>query len=98
MFAAAVLGARGKLPRNGFVGMRTSATLASDEAWTAAHRASAWSVAVAGVISVAAAAVAFGGHLDTGDQYTAATIAAIAVGIVVLIGGVQADAVARRHR
>ena len=33
------LGLAGKLPRNHFAGIRTRATLASDEAWVAGHRA-----------------------------------------------------------
>ncbi len=42
-----------RLPRNDLAGMRTRATLASDEAWIAAHRASAWSIALTGVLLLA---------------------------------------------
>ena len=38
--AAGVLGRLDRLPRNGLVGIRTPSTLASDEAWHRAHRAS----------------------------------------------------------
>lgn len=37
---------RGTLPRNWIVGIRTSATLASDEAWNAAHRAGARALSI----------------------------------------------------
>ena len=47
---------RGTLPRNWIVGIRTTTTLASDEAWDAAHRAGAralstgaWGTAAAGM-------------------------------------------------
>ncbi len=52
MLWLAYLSATERLKRNGTVGMRTKATMASDAAWYAAHRASAWSVAVAGLIFV----------------------------------------------
>lgn len=50
--AGAILGVvayrshRGTLPRNWIVGIRTTTTLASDEAWNAAHRAGARALSV----------------------------------------------------
>ncbi|TQF66103.1 SdpI family protein [Rhodococcus spelaei] len=52
-------GARGRLRRNGFVGFRTPTTMASDEAWAAAHRAGGrlaeiggWCLAAAGIATL----------------------------------------------
>ena len=43
----------GTLPRNGWVGIRTTATMANDEAWHAAHRASGRWLQVSGVVPIA---------------------------------------------
>ena len=48
-----VLGRTGKLTRQSIVGLRTKATLASDEAWNAAHEAAADWVVGAGAILTA---------------------------------------------
>lgn len=42
----------GNLPRNWIVGIRTTKTLESDEAWQAAHLAAAGSFSVAGYVAV----------------------------------------------
>lgn len=42
----------GRLPRNWIVGIRTTRTMASDEAWQAAHLAAAGSFSVAGYVAV----------------------------------------------
>lgn len=89
------LSATGELPRNRLAGMRTRTTLASDAAWSAAHRASAWSLGASGAICCATAALSVT-SLDSGDEYTVATIAAICVGVVLIVGGMQANAAARR--
>ncbi len=39
MAVVAQLGGTGRLPRNGFLGLRIPSTMASDEAWRAGHRA-----------------------------------------------------------
>ena len=41
------------LPRNGFVGVRTTWTLNSDQVWTRTHRMTAWLWCVAGVVGMA---------------------------------------------
>jgi hypothetical protein len=48
-----VLGRTGKLTRQSIVGLRTKATLASDEGWNAAHEAAADWVVGAGAILAA---------------------------------------------
>jgi uncharacterized membrane protein len=63
-----VLAARqrsGGLRRNGLVGLRTSATMRSDEAWHAAHAATAGLTALAGVVQVVAGGAIV--VLDPGD-------------------------------
>lgn len=86
----------GRLGRNRFVGMRTKAALASDEAWHAAHVAAGWSIFVAG-----AATVLLGLDLvltRPDEDRTAALTNAYAIGllIVVSIGGLMGDRAARR--
>ena len=48
----------GRLPLNPLVGIRTTATMASEEAWYAAHRKAAWSFFVGAGIAVAGGAFA----------------------------------------
>lgn len=90
------LAATANLKRNGLVGMRTSATLASDAAWVAAHRASAWSFAVIGVLFLALG----GWHLVARPAERVASAVTLAitlvVGVVAVGGGIQADRVAKR--
>jgi uncharacterized membrane protein len=82
-------------PRNGLVGMRTSATMASDAAWKASHRASAWSVAVTGVILLAAGLWLLLTRQSASDERTVLNGACIAVLVVLVVGGVQAHRVAK---
>ena len=44
--------AAGRLPRNWIVGIRTTKTMESDQAWIAAHAAAAGSFSVAGYVAV----------------------------------------------
>ena len=95
LFVVAYLSATDRLKRNKLVGMRTKATMASDAAWYAAHRASAWSIAVAGVVVLGT-----GGWLlavrPGDDEGTRAVFgSAIAVLVVVVIGGLQAQRAAK---
>jgi hypothetical protein len=83
-----------QLKRNGSVGMRTKATMAS-AAWYAAHRASAWSIAVAGLILLAVGVWVLVTSPDDARIRAAVLGGAIAVGVVILIGGLQADRVAK---
>ena len=45
-------GRDGRLKRNAFAGIRTAATMRSDEAWAAAHRAGARTMMTGGAVSV----------------------------------------------
>ena len=70
----------GKLTRQWVVGLRTEATLASDEAWDAAHRAGAGWVGAAGVV------LALGGVLVvlTESETAAGVLALITTGVMLV--------------
>jgi hypothetical protein len=61
LLTIAGLGARGLLPRNRFVGIKTAATLASDSAFATAHRAAAVPLAAAGAVAAVPGAVLISG-------------------------------------
>lgn len=52
LLTVAVLGARGRLRRNPWAGVRTSRTLASDEAFTVANRVAAAPLGAAGLVAL----------------------------------------------
>lgn len=88
--AVAVLGARARLRRNRWIGVRTPATLASDAAFTIANQAGAAPVGAAGAVAVAGGAVLFSGA----DGVLGWVVLAISlVGTVVLagVGGLVGD-------
>lgn len=79
-----VLGRTGRPTRQWIVGLRTKATLASDEAWKAAHEAAAPWV-------IGAGAVLFAGGLSvmlTDSETTAGVVALIAVAVMLMPLGV----------
>lgn len=49
LLMVAALCANGRLPRNGFVGIRLPATMRTDAAWIAGHRAAAGPLALLGL-------------------------------------------------
>ena len=57
LLTVGVLGARSRLPRNRWVGIRTPATLRSEPAFTLAHRVGAVPAAAAGVVALAGGAL-----------------------------------------
>lgn len=61
LLAVAVLGARSRLRRNRFAGVRTAATLRSDTAFTAANTVAAAPIGAAGAIAVAGGALLLAG-------------------------------------
>lgn len=91
----AYLCATGRLKRNGLVGMRTRATMATDAAWYAAHRASAWSIAVAALILLAVGVWLLLARPGDVEARSAVLGTSLIVLVVVVIGGVQADRVAK---
>lgn len=84
-----------RLPRNGLVGMRTKATMASDAAWNASHRASAWSVALAGVVLLAAGLWLLLARQSASADRTVVLGTCLAILVVIVVGGIQADRVAK---
>ena len=94
--ATAWLAARGRLPRNRLIGLRTSSTLSSDAAWCAGHKAAAWSLVVLGCVMLLAGAVLV--VVDPSSRarqvIEGGTVAVVLP--IVLAGGVQADRVAKR--
>ena len=61
LLAVAVLGARGRLRRNRWAGVRTPRTLASDEAFTLANRVAAAPLGAAGVVALLGGGVVVAG-------------------------------------
>ena len=84
-----------RLPRNGLVGMRTKATMASEAAWNASHRASAWSVALAGVILLAAGLWLLLTRQSASLNRNVVLGTCVGILVVIVVGGVQADRVAK---
>lgn len=83
LFAIAVLGARGRLPRNRWAGVRTPATLRSDAAFQLAHRVAAAPLGAAGGVGMA------GGVVTLVAPVGAASVVVVAVtivGVLVLAG------------
>lgn len=91
-------GASGRLKRNQLAGIRTRRTLASDEAWHAAHIRAERPTRLAGIVAIAAGVTILVAPVPPG------AIAAIAVGAAVamiacagygaVVGGRAADAAA----
>ena len=78
------LASRGRLSRNRLAGIRTNATMRSDAAWSASHRAAAKTVWIGFVVSLAAALIA----LVT--EGTVSLIAVVAVAAIFLATSVLA--------
>lgn len=74
----------GTLARNWYVGIRTRATLASDENWEAAHRAGG------GLLMIAAAGPVVGGAIVLLDPSNVVGVTVILVGLGWLVGFVIA--------
>jgi hypothetical protein len=81
--ALVVLGAvarAGRLTRQSFVGLRTKATLASDEAWKAGNEAAAYWVVGAGAVLVAGGVLV----MLTDSQATGDVVALVATALMLL--------------
>jgi uncharacterized membrane protein len=90
--------ARGRLPANGLLGIRTPATQRSDTAWRAGHRAAFPVVTWGGlVVLFGALAVLVGAVPSAFTPETAGLVLIALEGIVVVVGAVVADRAARRH-
>jgi uncharacterized membrane protein len=94
--ALIVLGAiarAGKLNRQSVVGLRTKATLASDEAWKAAHEASAtWVIAAGAVLLAGGVLVMLTDSETTGDVIALIATALMLIPLVIAFRRGQAAA------
>lgn len=95
LVAVAVLGARGRLSRNPWVGVRTAATLRSDEAWLLAQRVGAApTIAAGGVLALAGGVVLAGAAPVT--SVVVAGIAGVAALLMAGYGGLVGHRAAER--
>jgi uncharacterized membrane protein len=94
--ALIVLGAvarAGKLTRQSVVGLRTKATMASDEAWRAAHEASArWVIGAGAVMFVGGVVVILTDSETTGDVVALGATAVMLIPLVIAFRRGQAAA------
>jgi SdpI/YfhL protein family len=90
LVVTAVLGARSRLRRNRWVGVRTAATLASDAAFTAANRAGALPSGAAGVIALAGGAALLGGTAGA-LGWVLLAISVVGTGVLAGVGGLVGD-------
>lgn len=90
--------AAGTLDRNHLAGIRTPATLASDEAWRAAHEVAGGTIVAVGVLStvltVGVAGVALAGASDVVVAVVLLVVAAVLT-IGAVAAGVRGDRAAR---
>ena len=95
LVAAGAMGRAGRLSRQSWAGLRTKTTMASDEAWYAAHAAGATWVMVGGVLMATGGVVT----LFTESEDTAAYVALVTVAVALIpiaIAGFRGQAAAQR--
>lgn len=92
--------ADGRLDKNWAAGIRTKATLSSDEAWLAAHRAGQERTVLAGKLSIASGVVPFvlaaflaATSLISADTFVGVWFALLMVGIAAMLTAVISGAV-----
>ncbi len=90
LVVTAVLGARSRLRRNRWVGVRTAATLASDAAFAAANRAGAVPVGVAGGVAIAGGSALLGGAGGV-LGWVLLVISVVGAGVLAGVGGLVGD-------
>lgn len=94
LLAVAVLGARGALPRNRFVGVRTTATVATTHAFATANKVAAPLVGAAGATALAAGAVLLT-RPPAALGWVLLAVAVVAALVLCGVGGVLGDRAAR---
>lgn len=83
LVAVAVLGARSRLRRNAWVGVRTASTLLSEAAFTVGNRAAAAPAGAAGAVAVVGGTVLLAG---AGGALAWVVLAVTVIGVLVLAG------------
>jgi hypothetical protein len=87
------LGRTGKLTRQSIVGLRTKATLASDEAWTVAQEAAAnWVVGAGAILAAGGVLVMLTDSETTGDVVALIATALMLIPLVIAFRRGQAAA------
>jgi uncharacterized membrane protein len=87
------IGRAGNLTRQSVVGLRTKATLASDETWEAAHEAAAiWAIAAGAVLFAAGVLVMLTDSEATGDVVALVATALMLIPLVIAFRRGQAAA------
>lgn len=95
--AIGLAGAKGRLPRQHWAGIRLPSTMRDDTAWYAAHRAGGPLIAAGGGIAALAGLAMLALRPDEDVTATASLVAAGAVLGCVTIGGVLGTRAARRR-
>ncbi|SEE91508.1 SdpI family protein [Jiangella alba] len=88
--------ASGRLRRNYWAGIRTQATLASDDAWLAAHRAARPATEAGGWAAVVAALAVFVVPADPEGLLAVPVLAGVGVLLVLVLVGARRGVVAAR--
>jgi SdpI/YfhL protein family len=95
LLAVAVLGARGRLRRNPWAGVRTRRTMASDEAFTLANRVAAAPLGAAGAIALLGGSVVLAGG-PAAVTWTVLVVATAGMLGLTGVGGALGDRAAAR--
>lgn len=95
LVAVGGLGARSRLPRNRYAGVRTAATLRSPQAFTLANRVAAAPIGAAGVVLLAASAVLLAGA-PAAAAWVVSGIAVVGGFVLAGLGGLLGDRAATR--
>jgi uncharacterized membrane protein len=89
-----VLGAIGRLPRNRLAGVRTSATMRSNEAFAIGNRVAAPAIILGGVAAMAGGAVAL--FVSSSAANICELIAVLVMAALAILGGVRGSRAAGR--
>lgn len=96
LLCVGVLSRMGRLEMNPLVGIRTRATMDSDEAWAEAHRVAAWSFLVAAPVAVLGGVMVLQTLDDTPTMAAWTVTTAVFVLGLVVVGGLQGNAAATK--
>jgi uncharacterized membrane protein len=89
------MASQGTLRRNYFVGIRTRTTMASDEAWAAAHRAGGRWMAAAGFVMIVGAALLLVNRPGATGSSEIVGATAVVMGVPLVIGALKGQRAAK---